>query len=63
LEVQKSQQGTTDINGWCYKNLGTGTYDVYVYYPARPNDGQSGSSLNIVHTGDDYITITLGPNY
>ncbi|MFZ1319942.1 MAG: hypothetical protein WAT71_00150 [Ignavibacteria bacterium] len=55
--------GTTFDNGWYYTTLPTGTYDVYVYYPARPLDGQSGNLLNYYHSGDDYKTIVLGPNY
>jgi hypothetical protein len=33
----------TNGDGWCYKTLETGTYNVYVYYPQQPNDGRSGS--------------------
>jgi len=55
--------GTTDNNGWVYTTLASGTYDVYVYYPARPNDQQSGSLLNHYHDGDENVSITLGPVY
>ncbi|MEO7357978.1 MAG: hypothetical protein ABIY50_10730 [Ignavibacteria bacterium] len=55
--------GRTGSNGWCYITLATATYDVYVYYPALPNDGQSGSLLNYYHDSDDNETIVLGPNY
>ena len=55
--------GRTDENGWCYITLATATYDVYVYYPAQPNDGQSGSLLGYYHDSNDNETIVLGPNY
>ncbi|MBK9333013.1 MAG: hypothetical protein IPM96_11565 [Ignavibacteria bacterium] len=55
--------GTTDVNGWCYITLATATYDVYVFYPAQPNDGQSGSLLGYYHDSNDNETIVLGPNY
>ena len=55
--------GTTNENGWCYITLATATYDVYVYYPAQPNDGQSGSMLGYYHDSNDNETIVLGPNY
>ncbi|MFZ1320045.1 MAG: hypothetical protein WAT71_00670 [Ignavibacteria bacterium] len=55
--------GTTDANGWCYTTLATGTYNVYVYYPAQPLDGQSANLLNYNHDGNDDETLTLGPNY
>jgi hypothetical protein len=55
--------GTTDVNGWCYITLATATYDVYVYYPAQPNDGQTGSLLGFYHDSNDNETIVLGPNY
>lgn len=54
---------TTDINGWVYYSLNSGTYDVYVYYPAQPNDQQSGTLLNHYHDGDENVTISLGPVY
>lgn len=57
------ESGTTDGNGWCYKTLSSGTYDVYVYYPAQPNDGQAGTLLGYYHNTNDDITIVLGPNY
>ncbi|MBK9333019.1 MAG: hypothetical protein IPM96_11595 [Ignavibacteria bacterium] len=56
-------EGETDANGWCYITLATATYDVYVYYPAKPNDGQSGSLLGYYHDSNDNETIVLGPNY
>ena len=55
--------GSTDTDGWVYRNLPVDTYSIYVYYPARPLDGQSGNLLNYYHSGDDYKTIVLGPNY
>lgn len=55
--------GTTDVNGWCYTTLETGTYDVYAYYPPQPNDGQSGSLLGFYHDSNDNEVIVLGPNY
>ena len=54
---------TTDNTGWVYTALASGTYDVYVYYPARPNDQQSGSLLNHYHDGDENVSISLGPVY
>jgi len=54
---------TTNSNGWVYYTLATGTYDVYVYYPARPNDQQSGSLLSHYHDGDENVSISLGPVY
>jgi len=53
----------TDIDGWCYITLAAGTYDVYVYYPAQPNDGQAASLLSYDHDGVDNETLRLGPNY
>lgn len=58
-----ADEGTTDGNGWCYKTLQTGTYNVYVYYPPQPNDGRSGSLLNYYHDSNDNETIVLGPEY
>ncbi|MBK8982058.1 MAG: hypothetical protein IPM38_06970 [Ignavibacteria bacterium] len=55
--------GTTNSNGWCYTTLATDTYNVYVYYPAPANDGQSGSLLGYYHDSNDNETIVLGPNY
>ena len=53
----------TNGDGWCYKTLETGTYNVYVYYPPQPNDGRSGSLLNYYHDSNDNETIVLGPEY
>jgi|GEM_PF-4121560 len=53
----------TDVNGWSETTLATGTYDVYVYYPAKPNDGQSSSLLSYNHDGNDSETLRLIPNY
>jgi hypothetical protein len=53
----------TNGDGWCYKTLETGTYNVYVYYPQQPNDGRSGSLLNYYHDSNDNETIVLGPEY
>lgn len=55
--------GLTWDNGWYYTTLDTDTYDVYVYYPPRPNDGRSGSLLGYYHDSNDNETIVLGPNY
>ncbi len=68
-EVVYKQNGNTvysantNTNGWVYYSLATGTYDVYVYYPARPNDQQSGQLLNHYHDGDEDVSITLGAVY
>jgi hypothetical protein len=53
----------TNGDGWCYKTLETGTYNVNVYYPPQPNDGRSGSLLNYYHDSNDNETIVLGPEY
>ena len=55
--------GITWDNGWYYTTLEAATYDVYVYYPPRPNDGRSGSLLGYYHDSNDNETIVLGPNY
>ncbi|MCY7361382.1 MAG: hypothetical protein LH629_04830 [Ignavibacteria bacterium] len=55
--------GITLSDGWCNVTLATGTYDVYVYYPAKPNDGQSSSLLSYNHDGNDSETLRLIPNY
>jgi hypothetical protein len=53
----------TDGNGIVYWNAASGTYDVYVYYPPRPNDQQLGTLLGHYHSGDELVTIQLGPYY
>ena len=55
--------GITDANGMVYWTANTGTYDICAYYPAPPNDGQSGCILNFFHNGPDLVTISLGPWY
>lgn len=55
--------GITDTDGKVYWTANSGTYDIYVFYPAPPNDGQSGTSLGFFHNGPDLVTISLGPWY
>ncbi len=53
------ESGTTGNDGICYKNLNSGTYDVYVVYPDRPNDSSSGSLIGHYHDGDETVNVTL----
>ena len=51
--------GISNSDGWVFKSLNSGTYDVYVYYPARPNDQQSGQLLNHYYDVDEEVNITF----
>ncbi|MBK8982039.1 MAG: hypothetical protein IPM38_06875 [Ignavibacteria bacterium] len=57
--------GTTDSNGVysCLWPGSFGNFTVRAWYPARPNDGQSGQT-GFSFTGSSvYTSVTLGPNY
>ncbi len=55
--------GTTDIDGIYVWHAPNGTYDIYVYKPAPPNDSQSGQLLGFAHSGTVTVTISLGAWY
>ena len=55
--------GFTDENGIIYYTAAAGTYDIYVYKPAPPNDTQSSQLLGHYHGGDETVTLTLGAWY
>ncbi|MBK9332980.1 MAG: hypothetical protein IPM96_11395 [Ignavibacteria bacterium] len=57
--------GTTNGNGVYSRSWpgSLGNYTVRAWYPARPNDGQSGQT-GFTYTGASiYTSVTLGPNY
>lgn len=51
--------GTCDLSG----NWPTDTYTINTWYPARPNDGQSGQTTQYYNGSSVYPNITLGANY
>lgn len=57
--------GTTDGSGvvsWVWDQP-YGNYTVKSWYPARPNDGQSGQTLVSYSGSSTYTSVTLGRNY
>jgi len=55
--------GTTDGDGMVYYTAAAGTYNIYVYKPAPPNDTQSSQLLNHYHSAPEEVTLTLGAWY
>ncbi len=53
----------TGVNGIALQTAPAGTYDIKVYYPPKPNDGQKVYLLGHYHTVDETVTLSLGPNY
>ena len=51
--------GLTGSDGVFYITLPTGTYDVAVCYPDRPNDSSSGVLNNYYHSVGETVNITL----
>lgn len=56
-------EGTTNNAGYTSCNCPNGTYDVYAYKPAPPNDGQSAQKLGHVLSSPETVKLQLGPWY
>jgi hypothetical protein len=55
--------GLTQGGGMFSEYLQAGYYDIRVWYPARPNNQQSGQKLNHYHYNQNLVTIMLSPPY
>lgn len=51
--------GLTGNDGVYYTSLNSGTYDIYVYFPDRPNDSSSGSLIGHYHNGDETVNVPV----
>jgi hypothetical protein len=56
-------EGTTNSAGYTSCNCPNGTYDVYAYKPAPPNDNQSAQKLGHVLSVPETLKLQLGPWY
>lgn len=56
-------RGTTNDAGYTGCNCPNGTYDIYAYKPAPPNDTQSAQKLGHVLSAPETVKLQLGPYY